>query len=334
MKYKNWLITGGLGFIGINLTKYLMENFKDVNIRLLDKYRKNHNILLDNYKIKDITYATDTFDVKPEGIQFIQGNIHNKIRTAMYGIDIIVHLAAQTSVQKSIYDPIEDVRQNIENTTRILQESRFESVQKIIFASSGAVAGNIQPPMYEKMDTMPISPYGISKLAGEHYCRVFSQLYDMSCCVLRFSNVYGPYSLHKSSVIARFIGSILSNMAVPSITINGDGKQTRDFIYVEDLCKAIVKAADKDMNYQIFQVGTGIETSVNHLASILANMTKDIIGKELTVNHKSAMEGEIRRNYSDISKAKNILNWYPSTSLETGIRKTFEFFIASNSFKG
>ena len=156
------------------------------------------------------------------------------------GIDVVIHLAANTKITKSLKKPMYDFNVNLKGTLNLLEASNLNKVKRFVFASSAAIGGEIKPPINEKIIPKPISPYGASKLGGEAYCSTFFQTYDLETVILRFGNVYGPGSLKKTSVVAKFIRNMLAN---EEIFIFGDGNQTRDYIYIDDIVKAILKAA-------------------------------------------------------------------------------------------
>lgn len=245
------LITGGAGFIGVNLVRALA--MREARLRVLDNLS-----------------AGQAEDLAGQAVEFVHGDIRNKedVARAMAGVRTVVHLAAHTGVVNSVEDPEFDLAVNLQGTINLLQEAVHNHVERFVFASTGgAIVGNATPPIHEEMAPRPISPYGASKLAAEGYCSAFWGSYGLKTVSLRFTNVYGPYSYHKGSVIAKFFRKILRS---EEITIFGDGEQTRDFVYVGDLCEAIIATLVTELPFgQPIQLGTGEETSINGLVEIL-----------------------------------------------------------------
>ncbi|MCL4245665.1 MAG: NAD-dependent epimerase/dehydratase family protein, partial [Candidatus Dadabacteria bacterium] len=193
-----------------------------------------------------------------------------------------------------------------------------------VFASSNAPLGAAPPPSREDTAPRPLSPYGAAKLAGEGYCSAYHASYGLPTVALRFSNAYGPWSLHKSSVVARFIKDGLST---GRLTVYGDGSQTRDLVHVDDITRAIVLALDSDTKETaggIFQLGTGVETAVLQAAAIVA----DLIGKGVRIDFAPARPGEAARSFSHIGKARGLLGYAPEVALREGVSKTLEWFRA------
>ena len=244
----------------------------------------------------------------------------NFVSESLDGIDVIVHLAAHTNVVESVKYPQLDFDINVKGTFTLLKKSVETScVKKFIFASSNAAVGEQEPPITEDAIPAPLSPYGASKLACEAFCSAFSGSYELQTISLRFANVYGPLSNHKESVVAKFLGKALKN---EPITIYGDGHQTRDFIYVDDICHAISFAIENDSATGVFQIGTGTETKIIDLAKQIIKITNS----DSDIVFAPPRKGEIIRNYSCIDKAKNILGFEPEIDLDTGLAKTCEWF--------
>lgn len=319
-----WLITGGCGFIGSSLFRKITKETDD-SIRVIDNLSVGSlSDLTNKYKIEILSKNSQISNHKYE---FIKGNITDKelAEFVTKDVDCVVHLAANTGVQDSIINPIKDLDENVTGTFNYLNASVKNSVKKFIFASSGAPVGNTSPPIHEKVPTNPLSPYGASKLAGEGYCSAFFHSYGLETVILRFSNVYGPGSINKSSVIAKFIKQILKENL---IKINGDGSQTRDFIYVDDLLEAILKcSAIKSIGGEKFQIATGNETSINSLINKIKQAFKTFNIKEFVISKGDFLPGDIKFNYSDNSKAKKILSWSPNVDLDEGLDNTIRYFL-------
>lgn len=312
----NWLITGGCGFIGTNLVRQLILEGMKGKIRVFDSFEVGQPEHVEN-ALKGLPARR---------VEFLQGDIRDFEATskAAEGADIVVHLAANTGVQPSILDPRADLMANVTGTFNVLEACRQRKVSRFVFASSGAPIGNTEPPIHEKIAPRPASPYGASKLAGEGYCSAYAHSFGLHTSALRFGNVYGPYSRNKSSVVARFIKLALAG---ETLTINGDGTQTRDYVYVGDLIGAITATATKNTPPgEIFQIATGKETSVRELAEELARAFETLGFHFPDFIYSSPLSGEVKRNFSDTSKAARMLGWQSRVALQEGLEKTVHYF--------
>ena len=296
------LVTGGCGFIGSNLVAKLLEN--DYQVKVLDN--------LSVGKMGNI----------PSNVYLVVGDIRNEklVSETVAGMDAVVHLAAHTNVIESIEQPQLDFDINVRGTFNLLRQSVENSVEKFIFASSNAAVGEQDPPIAETAVPAPLSPYGASKLSSEALCSAFSGSYGLQTISLRFANVYGPRSNHKESVVAKFFRKALRN---EELTIYGDGNQTRDFIYTDDICHAILLAINDKSTTGVFQIGTGVEIKIINLAKQIKKIANSDSGIVLAPPRK----GEIIRNYSCIDKAKKILGFEPQVDLNTGLAKTYDWFL-------
>jgi UDP-glucose 4-epimerase len=300
------LLTGGCGFIGVNLLDYFQKNTSD------------KIIVMDNLSVGKSEYLKE-FDV-----EFVEGDIRdaNLVNHLMKKVDAVIHLAADTRVIDSIQNPDYNFDVNVTGTYNLLCSARNHDVEKFVMASTGgAIVGEASPPVHEKMVPRPISPYGASKLCGEAYCSAFAGAYGMKTICLRFSNVYGPRSYHKGSVIAHFFKQILQRAP---LIIYGDGDQTRDFIYVEDLCEVIQGALFVKDGGQAYQLGTGVETSVNELVELITHCVQN--SYTFKIDYAPARKGEIIRNFADISLARTDLGFSPSVMLQEGLDRTWAWF--------
>ena len=214
---------------------------------------------------------------------------------------------------------------NVIGTFNYLEAARINNVPKFVFASSGASTGDVEPPIHEELPPHPVSPYGASKLAGEGYCSAYYKTFNIQTVMLRFGNVYGPGSVHKNSIVAKFIRQALNKQ---TLEIFGDGKQTRDFIYIDDLTNAINLAVVKNnIGGEVFQIASNQETTITDLTiKINAILNQNGINDINVINGDTRL-GDVRRIYSDTSKAKNRLGWQPRVSQEEGLKKTVEYFI-------
>lgn len=311
MRNKKIVITGGAGFIGSNMANALCDD--------------NEVVILDDFltgKMENIETL-----IKNELVTLVKGSVTEpeQLKRTFEGAEYVFHLAAIPSVAKSINDPALTTEVNLTGTMNVLIASLETGVKKVVIASSASVYGNISTlPLTEDMRTYPESPYGAQKLGGEHYCRVFNEIFGIATTSLRYFNVYGPNQdpgSEYSPVIPKFISNIAKNTPP---TIFGHGDQTRDFIFVEDVVHAnILAAKNTTSDGKVMNIACGQETSINHLASKIV----ELMGKEIEPVHAEARDGEILRSLADISKAKHLLKFEPRFSLEEGLKMTIEHFM-------
>jgi UDP-glucose 4-epimerase len=327
----NWLVTGGCGFLGTSLIRSLMDEGGH-GVRVVDNLTVGDR--------DDLAVAADFVEGDPEApgpmdsdgpVELLVGDITDEdlaLRAAQ-GADVIVHLAANTGVMPSVEDPRADCRANVFGTLNYLEAARHNGVGRFVFASSGGtVIGEVEPPIHEEMAPHPVAPYGASKLAGEGYCSAYFQTFDIGTVALRFGNVYGPLSGHKNSVVARFIKRATSGEA---LEIYGDGTQTRDFIYIGDLIRAIrLSATTEGVGGETFQIATNAETTVREIADRLIPALAEAGIEDVEVRHTDARRGEVRRNFADTSKAKRLLGWQAEMDLDEGLRRTVAWFMEGN----
>ncbi|SDN02656.1 UDP-glucose 4-epimerase [Fictibacillus solisalsi] len=295
----NVLITGGAGFVG-TFTKKALKN-------------EGHNpILLDNF-LTGSTANVQLDDVIIKG-DILDGSLYEVLEP--YGIDAIIHLAAQTSVPASVANPVNDLQLNIEGTVRMLELARSLSVKKFIFASTAAVYGNNeQVPLKESVHLVPTAPYGVSKASCEMYVTAFCEANAIGYSILRYSNIYGPKQTKdgEGGVIKIFLDKLLNG---EQVSIFGDGGQTRDFIYVEDIARA--NCAALRVEDGIYNVSSNEEISVNELYRIMARE----MGSPLEPVYGEPREGDIYRSCLDNQRFLGISSWRPETSLTAGIEET------------
>ncbi len=323
----NWLITGGCGFIGTNLVQSIRAS-NGGRIRILDNLSVGSRA--DLARVTEFV-ETEASAPKPMGeaadaVELVVGDVLDEALTARvaHGADVIVHLAANTGVAPSVEDPRYDCVTNVIGTLNMLEAARHAGVGRFVLASSGAPIGEVEPPIHEELAPHPKSPYGASKLAGEGYCSAYHGSFGLDTVGLRFGNVYGPLSSHKSSVVAKFARRAMQGDV---LEIYGDGGQTRDFIYTADLVEAIRLAATVDgIGGEIFQIATNAETTVNELVDALVPILEEFGVDAVEVRHTSPRTGDVRRNYSDTSKAKRLLGWQPRVSLAQGLVQTVRWF--------
>ncbi|MGA3290979.1 MAG: SDR family NAD(P)-dependent oxidoreductase [Candidatus Bathyarchaeia archaeon] len=299
----NVLVTGGAGFIGSHLVPRLLE--KGHSVTVLDN--------LSNGKLKNLDGVLD----HPK-FMFQRGDIRDKtiLNAVLDGKDSIVHLAALIDISASVTDPSQNYEVNVDGTFNMLHAAIKHKVKKFVFASSTAVYGDVKTlPVQENSVLRPISPYAASKVSGEAYCSAFANCFGLETIALRFFNIYGLRSENSpySGVITKFLQQAAKDEV---LTIYGDGKQTRDFIHVNDIVDALILALEvKEENGEIFNICTGIPTSINNLVETLQLAT----GRDLHVNHAQAREGEIKFSYGDPSKAAEKLKFTAKVSLQKGL---------------
>jgi nucleoside-diphosphate-sugar epimerase len=304
-----YLVTGGAGFIGSHIAEELTK--KGSFVRIIDNF---------------ITGKEENIASFLDGIELVRGDIRDLelCRTAVKDVDYVLHQAALPSVPRSIEDPILTNAINIEGTLNILLASSEASVNKLVFASSSSVYGDDEHlPKKEGLEGNPLSPYAISKLTGEKYCEVFSNIFDLPTVCLRYFNVFGPRqdpTSQYAAVIPNFITRLLSDKAP---IIYGDGEQSRDFTYVANVVEANLKAAHAtDVSGQILNLGNGIRTSVNDLAKSLM----ELIDKDIEPLYEEERPGDVRHSFADISKAEALLSYTPNVSLKDGLLRTIDWF--------
>lgn len=307
MKY---LVTGGAGFIGSNLVAALVRTGK--KLRVLDDFSTGKPGNLDGLGAK---------------VEVRQGDIRDMsvARRAVKGVKYVFHLAALPSVPRSVADPLTSNQVNIGGTLNMLVAARDEGVERFVFASSSSVYGDTPVlPKKEEMLPAPLSPYAVQKLTGEHYCRVFFNLYGLRTFALRYFNVFGPRqdpASQYAAVIPLFIGAI---RAGKSPTIYGDGNQTRDFTFVDDVVSANLRccSAPEEAAGGIFNVACGRRVTVNELANGLTR----IMGSRVKPVHAAPRAGDVRDSQADSTRARKILGWKPSVEFEDGLKRTVEWF--------
>ncbi len=308
MKNKNIIITGGAGFIGTNIARTLAD---DNNVTIIDD--------LSTGKIENIQDL-----INENKIKFIKGSITDLdlLKKSFKNVDYVFHQAALASVPQSFEDPVKTNNINLNGTVNVLIASRDNNVEKVVWASSCAVYGdNTDLPLKETSSTNPLSPYAATKLAGELYANIFSNVYNLPIVSLRYFNVYGPWQNPHgdyAAVIPLFISKILDDQP---LIVYGDGKQTRDFIFVEDVVRANIFFAEK-AEKGVFNIGCGVKTSINEIAKMILKISNK---NDTEIIYKEKREGDIKDSFSDISKMKKT-GFKPEYSLEAGIRKTYNWF--------
>lgn len=314
-----WLVTGGCGFIGTNLVERAVA--EGIRVRVFDDLSVGTREAL----AAVAAFGESDADASGRGddpVELTVGDLADvaALAKAAQGVDTMVHLAASTGVPTSVENPRLDCMANVVGTLNALEAARSAGVRRFVFASSGAPAGEVEPPIHEEIVPKPVSPYGASKLAGEAYCSAYARTFGVETVALRFGNVYGPRSGHKSSVVARFFREALAGRP---LEVYGDGSQTRDFVFVGDLVEAILLASrTPDVGGEVFQIATARETSVGEVASAVTAALRDAGRPVPELVHASPRVGDVQRNYSDTTKARERLGWQAKTDLEAGLRAT------------
>lgn len=260
------------------------------------------------------------------GASIIRADIRDrsKLLGAVQDCAGVVHLAAQASVPQSIADPLGDLQINVDATLKLLEAVRTAGGMRVVFASSNAVIGGHPPPAHEGLVPYPVSPYGAAKAAVESYLRAYGQAYGQVAVALRFANAYGPWSAHKTSAVPAFVKAYLAG---GPLTLRGTGRQTRDFVYLDDVVGAIVACLDAPealIAGEVFQVGTGRETSLHDLIELLF----EVGGGRVNIAQLEPSPGDVARNVSDISKLRSVLGYEPAVALRDGLARTVEWFRA------
>lgn len=307
MKTQRVLITGGAGFIGSHLAALLLSEGRSVRI-------------LDNFSTGDYS----NIRLLPERCDIVEGDIRDLeiCRKACQDVDSVFHLAAIASVAGSISDPQKNHDVNINGTLNMLLAARDSRARRFVFSSSAAVYGNSETvPTQESQPLYPQSPYATSKACGEFYCRNFYELYGLETVMLRYFNVFGPRQNMKSgysAVIPSFINAIVAN---EKPMIYGDGTQTRDFVYVENIARANMLASEADhASGEVFNIGSGQAISLLDLLSCLEQITE----RRSMAEFYTGRPGEVRHSRADISKAVGILGYGSTVSLSCGLQNTLE----------
>ena len=303
-----YLLTGGAGFIGASLTHALLARGDDVTI-------------LDSGIAAGFSYVAET------AARVVEADIRDTaaVDRALEGCVGVVHLAAQASVPASIEGPLEDLGINVDASVALLDTARRHGLRRFVFASSNAVVSGHAAPTREALAPRPVSQYGAAKASVEAYLQAYHRAFGVAGVALRFSNAYGPYSGHKSSVVASFVKAYLNG---GPLILRGDGSQTRDFVHVDDVAMAVVACLDAPIDNiagEVFQVGTGSETSLLDLAHMLF----EVGGGDVAIERRPPSPGDVARNVSDISKISAVLGYEPRVTLREGLAQTLEWFRGS-----
>ena len=303
------LVTGGAGFIGSRLVERLLERGEEV--RILDNFSTGHRVNLAGF--------ADDVDVVEGDIQS-----YERVQTAVRDCDVVLHQAALPSVPRSIQDPLTSHATNATGTLNVLLASRHEGVRRLVFASSSSVYGAaVGLPKRETMPTLPISPYASAKLAAESYCRSFHEVWGFETVALRYFNVFGPRqdpASEYAAVIPKFIAAYAENRAP---VIFGDGEQSRDFTYVDNVVDANLAAVTAEgVGGKVFNVAYGERITLNELAAELRAQ----MGVDIDPVHGAPRPGDIPHSLADVQRARDELGYEPSIGFAEGLRRTVQHF--------
>ncbi|MBI3048314.1 MAG: SDR family oxidoreductase [Acidobacteria bacterium] len=308
-----YLVTGGAGFIGSHLAEELVR--RGHRVRVVDN--------LATGKRRNLVHVP--------GVEFLEGDLADLevARRAVEGVEFVLHQAAIPSVPRSVADPLTSHRANADATLNVLIAARDARVRRLVYAGSSSAYGDTPTlPKVETMAPAPLSPYALQKLVGEQYCQLFTRLYGLEAVTVRYFNVFGPRqdpSSPYSGVISLFI-SALSEGRAP--TIYGDGEQTRDFTYVANVVDGVLRASDAPgVAGTVINVATGGRVSINALFRAL----RDLIGARVEPVYAPARAGDVRHSQADIDRARRLLGYEPTVGFEDGLRKTIDWYRASQA---
>ena len=310
-------MTGGAGFIGSHVTERLLKTGARVRV-------------LDNFSTGDVKFMPFA-DHFPTALEIIRGDIRDlsAVERAAQGVSVIFHQAAMTSVPRSVNDPRGANDNNVTGLLNVLEAARHAGVRRVVYASSSSVYGDRpELPKSETQPLAPISPYAVSKAAGEMYAAVWSRLFDVPTVGLRYFNVFGPRQNPASeyaAVIPRFIRCALRG---EPLEVHGDGQQSRDFTYIDNVVDANLAAARaSDISGEVFNVGCGTHVS---LIAIIERLEK-ILGRQVDRRHTEARGGDVRHSLADVSKAQRLMGYMPAVEFDEGFRRTVEYFATNIS---
>lgn len=300
MKNRKVLVTGGAGFIGSNLVRRLLEDGNSVTV--LDNFMSGYRSNLDPF----------------HAVRIIEGDIRDKttVERAMEGAEVVFHFAASVGNKRSIDQPIMDAEINVIGTLNVLEAARKAGVRKIVASSSAGIFGELKTmPIKEDHPIEPDSPYGCTKLCEEKLCLSYAKLYKIEAVCLRYFNVYGPNQRFDAygNVIPIFVFRMLQN---ESLLIYGDGEQTRDFVHVDDVVQANIKAANAIGVSGAFNIASGTRVTINRLVQMVVKDNKNAV----KIEHGSERPGDVRHSLADIALAHQMIGYSPSVDLENGVK--------------
>ncbi|HVA72591.1 MAG TPA: SDR family oxidoreductase [Candidatus Limnocylindrales bacterium] len=311
-----YLVTGGAGFIGSNIVEELVRRHHDVTV--LDDFSsgKEENLAALQNKIRLIRGSICDFEAAREACQ---------------DADFVLHLAARTSVPRSVKDPIETNSINVDGTLNVLVAARDAKVRRLVFAASSSAYGEtVTQPKVETMPAEPISPYGVTKLVGELYAQVFGRVYGLENVSMRYFNVFGPRqdpTSQYSGVLSRFMLALLDG--VPPV-VYGDGEQSRDFTFVDNVVDASLRACEASgASGKVFNGGTGLRITLNDVLKLL----EKICGRPVRAKYEPPRPGDILHSQADITRSRQVLGYEPRVDFEEGLRRTWAWYSAAHARK-
>ena len=304
------LVTGGGGFIGSNIVRALLARGDDVRV-------------LDNFS----TGSRANLAGLEHDVDLVEGDLrsYERVHAAVRGTEVVFHEGALPSVPRSVQDPLTTTAVNVEGTLNVLLAARDEGVRRIVNASSSSVYGNTgELPRAESQAPDPISPYAVAKMAAERFCTSFSRVYAMEIVSLRYFNVFGPRqdpASQYAAVVPRFIRAVAAREPV---TIYGDGEQSRDFTYVDNVVSANLLASEAPgVQGEILNVATGGSITVNALADAVG----DLLGLPVEKTYEAAREADVRASWADLGEARRVLGYEPQVTFEDGLRRTADYLL-------
>jgi nucleoside-diphosphate-sugar epimerase len=307
-----YLVTGGAGFIGSHIAGELVA--RGERVRVLDNLSTGSEANLAAFR---------------DGVEFVKGDIRDAgtCAAAMRGVRYVLHQAALRSVPRSVDDPMSTDEVNVHGSLLVLQAAREAGVERLVYASSSSAYGdNPALPKEEEMRPMPRSPYAVSKLTAEYYCRVYTHTYGLSTVSLRYFNVYGPRqdpASQYAAVIPAFIDSLRQNRPA---TIYGDGEQSRDFTFIQDCVQAnLLSCTASNVDGEVFNVAYGARTSVNQIYQKLSALLQ----RQIPPKYEAARAGDVRHTLADLTRARTKLGYQPQTDIDRGLKQTVDWFLSS-----
>ena len=308
MAARTYLISGGAGFIGSHIAEALLKRNEEV--RVFDNLATGNPSNL------------QALQSLPGTMEFIQGDVRDMdaVKAAVKGVEVVFHQAALASVSRSIAQPVASLETNINGTQNVLLAARDAAVRRVVYASSSSVYGNTPIlPKHEEMPTLPMSPYAVQKLTGELLCRIFTRVYGIETVALRYFNVFGPRqdpASEYAAVIPRFLTALLEKRRP---IVFGDGEQTRDFTYIENVVQAnLLASTSTDAVGEAFNIGCGERISLNRILHIVS----ELLGIQVDAEYREQRPGDVRDSLADINKAQGLLGYTPTVNFREGLERT------------
>ena len=314
---KHYVITGGAGFIGSNLVKALLIQNTGIKITCIDNFDPFYSIVIKQNNIKEFN---NNGGFRLLNLDIAETSVATLCNLVTEPVDAIIHLAAKAGVRPSILNPVAYQHTNILGTQLMLDFAKQKDIKQFVFASSSSVYGvNNHFPWKEDEQLLPISPYAMTKLAGEMLGHVYSHLYGIRFIALRFFTVFGP-GQRPDLAIHKFVKAL--HMGQP-ISMYGDGSTSRDYTYIDDIVNGVISSIDYNKSqFEILNLGNNYSISLKELI----NTIEEVTGKKATIEQLTEQSGDVSKTFADISKAKELLQYNPQTKLEEGIKKFYNWF--------